>query len=544
MRCACYARYSSDLQRETSIEDQLSVAREHANRQGWMVLNDHVYTDAGISGASLEGRPGVQALLVAARQRPLPFDALLVDDSSRVARDLADALRVMQELRFAGVRVIYISQGIDSANEQAETLVTVHGLVDGLYLREMAAKIRRGLAGQAERGYHTGARVFGYRSIAVLDPSGRFGPDGRPMLLGKRLEIDEAEAAIVRQAFTWYRDGVGVTSITARLNGFGERRFSYNAVRFWLKNQKYIGRYVWNQRRHERRPGSRTKVARFLPESDWKIYDRPELRIIDDQTWARVQHRLSEVKARMPTSGLMRGRDAVLHSRHLFSGFMRCGLCGGAITVVSGGCGNPRYGCHRASKEGAAVCGNRLSIRAKVADAALLAGLRGFLLEHTTIEYLTAALSERLNALIDERPRLRSLKVVEREVVQRKLQHLVAAIEDGAATTALFGAMKAREADVARLDAEIQELDGPLSDRLAVIPSWVRSQVSDVAGLLSDAPERAKSEFQRLGVGFTLTPVRDAGRPFLRAEGQTDLSVLLAGQDFPTTVASDLRSAP
>ena len=85
---------------------------------------------------------------------------LLVDDSSRVARDLADALRVMQELRFAGVRVVYISQGIDSASEQAETLVTVHGLVDGLYLREMAAKIRRGLAGQAERGFSTGARVF------------------------------------------------------------------------------------------------------------------------------------------------------------------------------------------------------------------------------------------------------------------------------------------------------------------------------------------------------------------------------------------------
>jgi len=99
--------------------------------------------------------------------------------------------------------------------------------------------------------------------------------------------------------------------------------------------------------------------------------------------------------------------------------------CGGAITVVSGGYGNPRYGCQRASKQGAAVCGNRLTIRANVADTALLAGLRGFLLENGTIDYLTSALSTRLNALIDERPRLRSLKVAEREMVQRKLQHLV-----------------------------------------------------------------------------------------------------------------------
>src|SRR5258708_5839932 len=61
----------------------------------------------------------------------------------RIARDIADAIRVMQTLKFFGVRVIYISQNIDSADEQAETLVAVHGMVDSLYLREMAKKIRR-----------------------------------------------------------------------------------------------------------------------------------------------------------------------------------------------------------------------------------------------------------------------------------------------------------------------------------------------------------------------------------------------------------------
>jgi DNA invertase Pin-like site-specific DNA recombinase len=68
--------------------------------------------------------------MAAAAQQPRPFDTLLVDDSSRVARDIADAIRVLQTLKFFGVRVIYISQAIDSANEQAETLVAVHGLAD------------------------------------------------------------------------------------------------------------------------------------------------------------------------------------------------------------------------------------------------------------------------------------------------------------------------------------------------------------------------------------------------------------------------------
>src|SRR5688572_5704573 len=96
MRTAAYARFSSDLQRETSIEDQLRSCREYADLRGWIWQDTYVFTDAGISGASIEGRAGLQALLTAAAQRPQPFDVLLVDDSSRVSRDLADALRIVQ----------------------------------------------------------------------------------------------------------------------------------------------------------------------------------------------------------------------------------------------------------------------------------------------------------------------------------------------------------------------------------------------------------------------------------------------------------------
>src|SRR4051812_177759 len=168
MRVCCYARYSSDLQRETSIEDQLRVARRYADEHQWVVDETQIYTDAGITGASIDGRPGLQALLAAAARQPRPFDALLVDDSSRVARDIADAIRVLQTLKFFGVRVIYISQHIDSADEQAETLVAVHGMVDSLYLKEAAKKIKRGLEGQHARGFATGSRTYGYRTVPVL----------------------------------------------------------------------------------------------------------------------------------------------------------------------------------------------------------------------------------------------------------------------------------------------------------------------------------------------------------------------------------------
>ena len=134
----------------------------------WTVLDAHVCTDAALPGASLE-RPGIQPPLAAADRRPLPFDVLLVDDSSRVARDLADAVRFMQQLTFYGVRVFFISQ-------------------------------KRGLAGQLERGHATGAVTYGYRTFAVPDPTGKCNPHGYPILLGKRLEIEPAEARIIASA--------------------------------------------------------------------------------------------------------------------------------------------------------------------------------------------------------------------------------------------------------------------------------------------------------------------------------------------------------
>jgi hypothetical protein len=115
---------------------------------------------------------------------------------------------------------------------------------------------------------------------------------------------------------------------------------------------------------------------RDVPEDQWSRLKRPELRIVSEDLWARAQARAQEVKQAFglkPGATLVRGKNASLYSRHLFSGFLRCGVCDGAITVVSGGNGAPRYGCLRSWKNGTDVCSNRLTIRAKAADPGLRA---------------------------------------------------------------------------------------------------------------------------------------------------------------------------
>src|ERR1700739_898464 len=88
-RCAVYARYSSDMQRESSIDDQIRKCKEYAAKQGWVVLDDYIRSDEAISGA-IDTRPALQNLLADAERKPKPFDLLLVDDTSRLARDQGD----------------------------------------------------------------------------------------------------------------------------------------------------------------------------------------------------------------------------------------------------------------------------------------------------------------------------------------------------------------------------------------------------------------------------------------------------------------------
>lgn len=121
LRCAAYARYSSDLQSPLSIDDQLRICREYAKSRGFVFLEEHIYVDEAVSGVGAD-RPGLGRLLNTALAAARPFDVILLDDSSRLARNTKDALTFFEKLNFAGIWLIAVSQGIDSDNEQAHVI--------------------------------------------------------------------------------------------------------------------------------------------------------------------------------------------------------------------------------------------------------------------------------------------------------------------------------------------------------------------------------------------------------------------------------------
>ena len=203
LRCATYARYSSDRQSPASIQDQIRKCKEYASKQGWQFLEDHVYADEALSGAGAD-RPEFARMLQAASQLPRPLDVLLLDDTSRLSRNQGETARIFERLNFLGVRIVAVSQGIDSQSEQADVLVTVHGLVDSLFIKELAKKTHRGLEGRALKGLCTGGRCYGYNNIREGD--------------AVRQQINAAEAVIVRRIFELAANDFSLKTIAKTLN--------------------------------------------------------------------------------------------------------------------------------------------------------------------------------------------------------------------------------------------------------------------------------------------------------------------------------------
>lgn len=220
MRCAIYARYSSDLQRDSSIEDQIRQCRDFAEQNSWTVLEEFIRCDRAVSGAALAGRGEFNSLIAGAKKKPRPFDRILVDDTSRLARNVADALNAVATLSFFGVGVTFVSQSIDSLSKSARQLLTLHGMMDEQFLDGLRDKVHRGQEGRVLHGLTPGGKCFGYLNVPIEDTN-RQGKYGRPAVLGVELRIHPQQAPIVHRIFQMYADGSGLARISKTLNAEG-----------------------------------------------------------------------------------------------------------------------------------------------------------------------------------------------------------------------------------------------------------------------------------------------------------------------------------
>src|ERR1051326_2314308 len=202
-RAAVYARFSSDLQRDASIEDQIRVCTAWLKREGWRLAGS--YTDHGVSGAT-SLRPGYQALLADARLGQ--FDMVFAESLDRFSRDQEHIAGFFKQMSFAGVLIATLAEGAVS-----ELHIGLKGTMGALFLKDLAQKTRRGLEGRVRAGRSAGGLSYGYRVSREIQP------DGTPST-GERI-IDEGEATVVRRIFADYVGGFSPRAIARALNTAG-----------------------------------------------------------------------------------------------------------------------------------------------------------------------------------------------------------------------------------------------------------------------------------------------------------------------------------
>ena len=182
MRAVIYARYSSDLQSETSIDDQVRLCRERAERDGMAVTE--VYSDYAISGGTLSNRPGMLALMDAAKQGE--FDVVIAEALDRISRDQEDIAAIYKRLSHAEIKIVTLSEG-----EINELHVGLKGTMNALFLKDLAIKTRRGQRGRVEAGKIPGGNSYGYNIIRQLKEDGT-------VTTGER-EINLEQASIINR---------------------------------------------------------------------------------------------------------------------------------------------------------------------------------------------------------------------------------------------------------------------------------------------------------------------------------------------------------
>ncbi len=402
LRVALYARYSTDLQSESSAEDQLTALRKMVAQRGWTEVA--AFRDEGISGTALATRPGVRALMRDAGAGA--FDLVLTEALDRLSRGQADMARLFELLSFHGVRLETLGSG-----QVSELHVGLEGTMNRLYLVELAKKTRRGLIGRVEAGFSGGGHCYGYRIVAK-----------------GVLEVDQDQARMIQRIFRDYAAGASARTIAGALNAegvpgprggawgangiLGDRRAGDGL----LCQELYVGVRVFNRRRYRKHPETGRRSSVLNPTDQWIRKPAPELRIVGDDLWAAVQARQAAIAA-SPT-------PRAHAPKRVFSGLIHCGVCGGPMWLEGG-----KYACAR--RRDRATCSNRKIIRAETIERRVLDGLKAHLLSPDRIA--AAVRAYHLEAEAEHAAAVRERAPIEREMAEtrRRMDRTMDAYERG-----------------------------------------------------------------------------------------------------------------
>ncbi len=306
MKIAAYARVSTEKESQVeSFEKQIEFFNEFTKKNGYELYK--LYADEGISGKQIKHRKQFQQMMQDAKAKK--FDKVVVKDVSRFARNTVDLLQSIRELKSYGIEVDFLNNG-EIMEGGSEFILTILGAMAQQESANMSKRVKFGKDITAKKGRVPNI-VFGYDKI----------PDER-----YTLKINDEEASIVKEIFESYvYKGIGTTKIAWDLNDRGIRtkktksKWVQTSIVRMLKNPIYTGR-VTNKKSEV--TDFITGTRKDLPEEEWIIVEKPEMRIISDELFNRAQDILAQ---RSNEFKLNNKREK---TEYVFSTLIYCKHCG------------------------------------------------------------------------------------------------------------------------------------------------------------------------------------------------------------------------
>jgi site-specific DNA recombinase len=299
-----YVRYSSDNQREESIEAQRRAIREFADRNGYRIVS--TYADEALS-ATTDNRP--QFLQMVSDSKKGTFQVVICHKLDRFARNRYDSAFYKKTLKENGVRLVSVLENFDDSPESIILESVLEGMAE-YYSANLAREVKKGLKENALECRHTGGKPpFGYD----LDND-------------KKYIINENEAKAIKAIFEKTVNGettgevIGWLNINNYKSKYGTK-FAKNAVNAIIRNEKYKGVYVYGKYKRVTQDGVKKNIA---GDNIIRIPDGVP-RIVDDETWEKA-NQIFDARARVA------GGQATAKETYLLSGKIKCAACGRSMS--------------------------------------------------------------------------------------------------------------------------------------------------------------------------------------------------------------------
>ena len=436
VRVAFYSRFSSDMQREESIEAQEYDMEQFAEQNGLLIVAR--YQDRAKSGTKSDREEFQRMLKDAARDK---FDLVLVHKLDRLARKASDSYGARVEFAKYKIGFIAVTQPFDTEPPEGRLMTAIFEALAEFYSENLATEIQKGKKTNARKGMHVGGK-----------PPLGYDVDKETL----QLVINEREAEGVRLAFELANKGVGYEKISMELERLGIRSkygnpFGKNSLHGLLRNAKYTGLYVYNisaaKDENGKRNGHQSKE-----DADIIKLENGCPAIIDKDLFDAVQQKMT-VRKRAESGGRASAQET-----YLLSGKIVCGECESHYQAMlrKPSKGHPNklvnYRCSR--KNAGIKCSNREISRDKL-EAAVLDRLSQVVFDDKIIPNMVAGYHEYHSAQNSTYTnRLHSYKD-DLKRVNRQIENLLDAIaegRDGTGSQALAGRLKKMETDKAGLE--------------------------------------------------------------------------------------------